>query len=288
MRSYIHGFNQDRAIELGLSNDELLLLRWFVDFQNTPHMQTMVTADGVFYWVSYDKVLEDLPILQVSKDRLKKKYFNHMIEAQVLQHAHVKNGGSFSYYALGQNYLSLIEQPNTPRSKMTDPRSKTTDPQSNLTYPSVKNDRPPRSKMTDPLVKNDRTNIDKLNIDKLNNRELKIDNTKEYKENGAVAPVNVTDAVPKSSKFVKPSLEEVKMYCIERGNNIDPEHWYDYYESNGWKVGKNPMKDWKATVRNWERQNNQHTQTHTQKTTQQFTNNENVFLQLAKEMDGGF
>lgn len=57
----------------------------------------------------------------------------------------------------------------------------------------------------------------------------------------------------KEKRFQKPTLEEVKAYCEERNNGIDPQHWIDYYTSNGWKVGKNPMKDWKATVRTWER-----------------------------------
>lgn len=54
-------------------------------------------------------------------------------------------------------------------------------------------------------------------------------------------------------RFTKPSLEEVKQYCAERGNKVDAEKWYDYYESNGWRVGKNAMKDWKAAVRTWEK-----------------------------------
>lgn len=53
-------------------------------------------------------------------------------------------------------------------------------------------------------------------------------------------------------RFVKPTLEEVRDYCNERHNIVNPEHFMDYYESNGWRVGKNPMKDWKATVRSWE------------------------------------
>ena len=55
--------------------------------------------------------------------------------------------------------------------------------------------------------------------------------------------------------FKKPTLEEVKSYCAERKNNVDPEKLFNYYESNGWRVGKNPMKDWKAAVRVWERKN---------------------------------
>lgn len=54
------------------------------------------------------------------------------------------------------------------------------------------------------------------------------------------------------TRFAPPTLEEVTAYCRERNNGIDPQHFVDYYQSNGWKVGRNPMKDWKATVRRWE------------------------------------
>lgn len=57
----------------------------------------------------------------------------------------------------------------------------------------------------------------------------------------------------KRKRFEKPTLSEIKAYCIERGNKVDAQHFYDYYESNGWKVGKNSMKNWQAAVRTWER-----------------------------------
>ena len=57
-------------------------------------------------------------------------------------------------------------------------------------------------------------------------------------------------------KFSKPTVEEIRAYCKERKNGIDPVHFYDHYEAVGWKVGKNPMKDWKACVRTWERRSN--------------------------------
>lgn len=57
--------------------------------------------------------------------------------------------------------------------------------------------------------------------------------------------------------FVKPTLEEVETYCAERKAlnrpAPDPEAWFDHYTANGWRVGKNPMKDWRAAVRQWER-----------------------------------
>lgn len=54
-------------------------------------------------------------------------------------------------------------------------------------------------------------------------------------------------------RFKKPTLEEVKEYCLERQNGIDAENFIDFYESKGWLVGKNKMKDWKACIRTWER-----------------------------------
>jgi len=54
------------------------------------------------------------------------------------------------------------------------------------------------------------------------------------------------------NKFIKPNIEEIKTYCSTRKNTINPQSFLDFYESNGWKVGKNPMKDWKAAIRTWE------------------------------------
>lgn len=59
----------------------------------------------------------------------------------------------------------------------------------------------------------------------------------------------------KRKNFVKPTLEELKEYCASSSLSVDCQYFYDYYESNGWKVGRNQMKDWKATLRNWNRKN---------------------------------
>lgn len=58
---------------------------------------------------------------------------------------------------------------------------------------------------------------------------------------------------PRGKSFVPPTEEEVKAYCKERNNTVNASHFMDYYCSNGWKVGRNEMKDWKAAVRMWER-----------------------------------
>lgn len=57
----------------------------------------------------------------------------------------------------------------------------------------------------------------------------------------------------KAAQWMKPEPEEIAAYCAERQNGIDPEQFYDYYEANGWRMGQNPMRSWKAAVRTWER-----------------------------------
>lgn len=52
--------------------------------------------------------------------------------------------------------------------------------------------------------------------------------------------------------MVRPTVEEVSAYCRERGNTVDAQHFVDFYQSKGWKVGTQPMKDWRACVRTWE------------------------------------
>jgi hypothetical protein len=81
----------------------------------------------------------------------------------------------------------------------------------------------------------------KPKADKDKDKDKDIEKEKEKKEKVASAP-----------RFVKPTVAEVAEYCRERGNGINPESFVDFYESKGWKVGSNPMKDWKACVRTWE------------------------------------
>jgi hypothetical protein len=90
----------------------------------------------------------------------------------------------------------------------------------------------------------------------------------EHSENGSTArstehspprdqtKPNLTKPITKPNQrhaFVKPTIGEVRAYCVEIGSRVDPQAFFDHYESNGWKVGKNPMRDWKASIRNWGR-----------------------------------
>ncbi len=66
---------------------------------------------------------------------------------------------------------------------------------------------------------------------------------------------NVINKKNKVSKNLKPTFDEVRQYCAERNRGVDAEKFFNYYESNGWKVGKNSMKNWKAAVHTWEKNN---------------------------------
>ena len=103
------------------------------------------------------------------------------------------------------------------------------------------NDVTPESNNVTAELRSSYVDID-IDIDK------EIDKDKEIERD-----IEVEDKKPKRKRFVPPTLSEVSDYCKERNNSVDPERFIDYYESNGWKVGKNPMKDWKAAVRTWER-----------------------------------
>lgn len=85
----------------------------------------------------------------------------------------------------------------------------------------------------------DKDSIDKISVDK-DKKEKDIDKSISTK---------------KSSRFTPPTLDEVEQYCLERANGIDAQTFIDFYESKGWMIGKNKMKDWKAAVRTWERKN---------------------------------
>lgn len=82
------------------------------------------------------------------------------------------------------------------------------------------------------------------------------------KEREKIKKVNNAEADrPKRKKFVPPTVEEVEEYCFERNNKVDAEMFVDFYSSKGWMIGKNPMKDWKAAVRTWERKDKENGKT---------------------------
>ena len=81
--------------------------------------------------------------------------------------------------------------------------------------------------------------------------KIEEDRLKEDKGEEVNTPEN-EDPNP-SKRFRKPSISDIVAYCAANGYKLDAHRFYDYYESNGWRVGKTPMKNWQAAIRNWER-----------------------------------
>lgn len=85
-----------------------------------------------------------------------------------------------------------------------------------------------------------------------NNQQITTNkNDKNVKNENNEKNINA-DKSAKHTKFIPPTLEEVKTYCQERKNTVDPQRFIDFYSAKGWMVGKNKMKDWRASVRTWE------------------------------------
>lgn len=102
-------------------------------------------------------------------------------------------------------------------------------------------------------IETDRTNV-QTNLRQISEKsppEIEIKLEKEIKIEKEID--SSASTTTKRKRFEKPSISDIKQYCMERNNNVNAEQFYDYYESNGWKVGKNSMKDWQAAVRTWER-----------------------------------
>ena len=98
------------------------------------------------------------------------------------------------------------------------------------------------------------TKVDRVStkVDEGINKSL-IGYQQKFKENNTSINNTSMNNTSKSVRFVPPTAEEVRAYCKERKNNVDPEHFIAHYESNGWKVGRNPMKSWKSSVITWEK-----------------------------------
>ena len=90
-----------------------------------------------------------------------------------------------------------------------------------------------------------RNTPDNLNINQENIKTKSI---------GCMGEIAKLEEEAKTHRFKKPTVEEVAEYCSQRGNTVNPDRFFNFYESKGWKIGKNSMKDWKAAVRTWEQE----------------------------------
>lgn len=256
MKYTILGFSQKRLLELGLGVDEALVLDWFVTFQGSGRMRSIL-VDGVsWFWVNYSGVLEDIPIAGGSEKTISRR-FQALKNAGVLNHYTIREGGTFSCFRLNpavydslvsdlheaqesKKSVEIIEEkeeentPSTPRTDLSNGRTELSNPRTDLGDPLGQNCPTPSDKSVRPK--------DSLTKETILLEELLIP---------PMSPQG--DLTGESSKkFSKPTVAEIAEYCALRKNGINAQEFYDHYESNGWKVGRNPMKSWQAAVRTWE------------------------------------
>ena len=108
MKYTISGFSQLAAVNFNLDSVDLHMLRWIVDFIDSNRMRSMTLDGEKYYWVSYQGLIDDLPILYLKKDAIYKR-LKRMCELGILKKKTVFSGGKFSYFTYGENFNELLK-----------------------------------------------------------------------------------------------------------------------------------------------------------------------------------
>ena len=121
------------------------------------------------------------------------------------------------------------------------------------------NDRMPTDTTVYDRMPNDTSVYERIRTDTKAYEPIRTDTNDTDNDNDSDSDKDIKEKInkKKSARFVAPTVEEVRAYCLERGNNVDPETFVDFYAGKGWMVGKNRMKDWRACVRTWEKDRRQ-------------------------------
>ena len=258
MKYTIEGFNQKEAIELGtLDVIDLVILRWIVDFE--PNMAKKEIDGEIYFWINYQSLLEALPILNIKKRMLCYR-LEKMCDANILKHKNVKDKGNYSYYSFDKNYIKLMQNiaEGSAKNCLTLMQNIAEQNNSSIKEIHLLNNSlipivPLTSYQTCMGITNSKCECSKKAKLKIENSYFCGQHARMYLTKIGRSDLIVQVEQLETNKFKKPTLEEVQQYCIDRKNSINAEKFIDYYESNGWKVGRNSMKDWKATVRTWEK-----------------------------------
>lgn len=167
MKFTIMGFSQKAVldiIESGYKIDvtDLAILRWFVDFCNTDKMSKTIENNKIYYWINYQTLLQDMPILNI-KQRMLYTRLQKMVDAGILIHRTKKAGGTYSMYGFGENYSKLIEKyfSQDEVQNIADPCKILQTPMQNIAEPSAKYCRPKDTSIKYPSTKD---NVDSSDV----------------------------------------------------------------------------------------------------------------------------
>lgn len=106
----IEDFNQEKLIKLGLDLVDAMILRYFIDFMNTKKMKARVVEGECYYWLSYDAVIKEFPILNLNTRDSVYRRFKKLVEAGVLKHVTIRENGTYAFYTVGEKYEELLWQ----------------------------------------------------------------------------------------------------------------------------------------------------------------------------------
>lgn len=231
MKYTIEGFSQEYAVslkkvidgkEVKIDCTDLVILRWFVDFY--PKMKKIEVDGQQFALVVHKKLLEDLPLIDISKRAFSER-LQKLVAFEILSYKLIKEGGTFAVYGFGRNYECMVGTSNDIGTAFEQHRVLRSNDIGYCAETTYKDTSIKDNSIKDTSIKIERENAE--------------------------------DGNPTPKRFKKPSIEEIAAYCEERKNGINAQRFYDFYESKGWKVGNQPMKDWKACVRTWEQRDRQ-------------------------------
>ena len=202
---------------------------------------TVIVDGEVYYWASRKMIIEEIPLAYGKTDTVYRAFKD------------LANKGLIEYIKYGQKDLVRLTEKgkewNNKNSEINPNNGKNDDKNSeiNPTFSQKlgnKSEKMPKNSEINPTDKN--TSNPNTNYQGTRTHSQKIEPVKNPQKS----------KTQKSNSMTKPTIEQVTEYFAERKHPspaTEAEHWLDYYTANGWKVGKNPMQDWKATIRNWMR-----------------------------------
>lgn len=197
---------------------------------------TVIVDGEVYYWASRKMIIEEIPLAYSKTDTVYRAFKD------------LANKGLIEYIKYGQKDLVRLTEKgkewNNKNSEINQNNGKNDDKNSeiNPTFSQKlgnRSEKMPKNSEINPTDKN--TSNPNTNYQGTRTHSQKIEPVKNPQ---------------KSNSMTKPTIEQVTEYFAEQKHPspaTEAEHWLDYYTANGWKVGKNPMQDWKATIRNWMR-----------------------------------
>ena len=210
---------------------------------------SIVINGEVYYWVSRHMIIEEIPIAYSKTDTVYRA-FKDLVNKGLIEHIKQGQKDLIRLTEKGKQWNAKNSEINPTFTEKLGNKSDFLDVQNSEINPTFtqklgnKSEKMPKNSEINPTDKN--TSNPNTNYQGTRTHSQKIEPVKNPQKS----------KTQKSNSMTKPTIEQVTEYFAERKHPspaTEAEHWLDYYTANGWKVGKNPMQDWKATIRNWMR-----------------------------------